>query len=158
MKNIKDYATLAGWILLLLAVSSFMGTMSKGGMDSWYLSINKSPLTPPSYVFGIVWTILYIMIAISGWMIWRLQESENLGAIKILYILQLLLNWSWTPLFFGYYLVGEALISIILIWLCVLLLAVISYTKKPLISMLLWPYLLWLSFASYLNFYIWYYN
>jgi tryptophan-rich sensory protein len=54
--------------------------------------------------------------------------------------------------------VGEALISIILIWLCVLLLAVISYTKKPLISMLLWPYLLWLSFASYLNFYIWYYN
>lgn len=157
-RSIVSALTLILWITILLLVSSAIGALTKSSIDSWYVALNRSPLTPPNYMFGIVWSILYVMIAISGWMIWRSEYTPKLKAIKTLYITQLLLNWSWTPLFFGYHLVGTALICLIVITIVVALLIIKSYKNLVTVSTFLTPYFLWLLFATYLNLYIWLYN
>lgn len=153
----KNYIFLIVWIAGLMAIGMLIGNLTKSGMDVWYLSLNKSPLTPPGYVFGIVWSILYAMIGISGWFVWQ-SRSADVISVKMLYITQLLLNWSWTPLFFSYHLVGSALVCILFIALMVGLIIMKTYTTLRIVSFLFVPYLLWLLFATYLNFYIWQYN
>ena len=73
-------------------------------MNIWYKTLNRSTLTPPGYVFGITWTILYSMIGLCGWIIWSQRPTQKLISLKSLYLLQLFLNWTWTPLFFKYHL------------------------------------------------------
>ena len=154
----NKYINLILWVSLMLAVSSSMGVLTKNNINDWYINLNRSSLTPPNHFFGIVWTILYIMIAIAGWQIWQQKPSSKLSNIKRLYISQLILNWLWTPLFFHFHLIGASFIWIVLINLIVIILILKSYQKLKLVSLLLIPYCLWGLFASYLNFYIWLYN
>lgn len=152
------YFKLAIWIISFLAVSSFIGSITRMPDDPWYDDLTRSPLTPPSYVFGIVWTILYIMIAISGWLIWEEKCKLDISVIKKVYILQLILNWSWMPIFFKYHLVGLALVCLVIITILVALLIYMIFYKQRLSSLLLIPYLVWLFLACHLNSYIWLYN
>lgn len=154
----KSYLSLIIWIASLILIGSSIGLLTKSSVDTWYITLNRSPLTPPNYLFGIAWSILYGMIATSGWLIWRSKPFASLHLIKILYVLQLLLNWSWTPLFFTYHLTGLALICLSLIIILVALLIMKSYKEINIAALLLIPYLLWLLFAAHLNFYIWQYN
>jgi len=154
----KDYLSLIIWIAALMLIGSSIGALTKTSVDTWYTTLIRSPLTPPNYYFGIVWSILYAMIATSGWLIWNSNEFTGLRLIKILYIAQLLLNWSWTPLFFSYHLIGPALICLSLIIILVVLLIISSFNKINMAALLLIPYLLWSLFAAYLNFYIFRYN
>jgi tryptophan-rich sensory protein len=156
----RSYISLSLWLISLLGIGGSIGTVTKIDVDTWYTTLNRSSLTAPNYVFPLVWTILYMMIAISGWLIWEKTPSfANSTRIKGLYILQLLLNWSWTPLFFYAHAVGSALLCITLIDLCVALFIKVAYaTELKLVSILMMPYLAWLLFATYLNFYIWLYN
>ena len=154
----KKYVKLIIWITFLGSVSSALGNLTKSGMGEWYQALNRSSLTPPSYVFGLVWSLLYVMIAISGWKIWESEHFAGLKSIKKLYVIQLILNWSWTPLFFGFHLTGYALACLPLIIICVTMLILKAYRNLSGVSLLLTPYLLWTVFASYLNFYIWQYN
>lgn len=138
-----------------------MGVISQQGIDGWYQQLSRSELTPPNYLFPIVWTTLYIMIATAGWALWsdnKITEDKSIKKAKISYILQALLNWSWSPLFFYYHLPGTALICVLLIVLFTSIVVYNSYKKLPLVSILLIPYVIWSSFACYLNFYIWMYN
>jgi translocator protein len=157
VKN-KSYVSLIIWIVSLMLIGSSIGVLTKSSVDTWYMTLNRSPLTPPNYLFGIAWSILYGMIATSGWLIWRSNPFTRLNLIKILYVIQLVLNWSWTPLFFSYHLTGLALICLSLIIILVALLIIQSYKKINMAALLLVPYLLWLLFAGHLNFYIWQYN
>jgi tryptophan-rich sensory protein len=157
VKN-KSYISLVIWIVALMVIGSSIGGLTKSNVDTWYMTLNRSPLTPPNYLFGIAWSILYAMIATSGWLIWSSNSFEKLKLIKILYCAQLVFNWSWTPLFFSYHLTGLALICLSLIIILVALLIVQSYKQIIFASLLLIPYLLWSIFAGYLNFYIWQYN
>ena len=154
----KKYGSLIIWIAALELIGSAFGNLNNGSITTWYAGLVRSPLTPPGYLFGIAWTILYAMIAISGWMIWQARETNNTTSIKKLYIAQLILNWSWTPLFFYYQLTGVALICMSMIIVLVTALIVKSYKSLKVASILLIPYLLWLLFASHLNFYIWMFN
>lgn len=154
----KTYTSLIIWIATLLLIGSSIGSINKSSIDSWYVTLNQSSLTPPNYFFGIAWSILYSMIAISGWLIWRSETFSRLKIIKILYAIQLILNWSWTPLFFTYHLTGISLLCIILIIVLITSLIIVSYQKLFTSSLLLIPYLLWSVFAAYLNLYIWLYN
>lgn len=154
----KDYLLLICWIVALVTMGSLLGGISKASVDQWYINLSRSPLTPPNHIFGVVWTMLYVMIAISGWLIWRSVPIQYLKSIKNLYIAQLLLNWLWTPLFFGYYMTGLALICLLLIFFFVALITILAHDKLTFVSLLMLPYLLWLSFATYLNFFIWNYN
>ncbi len=156
MRN-KKYLSLIIWIIALLAIGSIIGSITKPEVDSWYRGLQRSSLTPPNYVFPVAWTILYAIIGICGWLIWS-SKSLPVTIIKTLYITQLILNWSWTPLFFYYHLTGLALIILFSMDLLVGALICVAYTKIRSVSLLMVPYLCWLLFASYLNLYIWLYN
>lgn len=146
------------WIAGLILIGSGIGVVTKNSIDSWYVTLTHAPLTPPNYLFRIVWPILYAMIAVSGWMIWRSKPFRELKSVKALYILQLILNWSWTPLFFSYHLTGASLICLLAIIIVVFFIIVKAYKTINTAALLLLPYVLWLLFATYLNFYIWQYN
>ena len=102
MQN-KTHFSLIIWIAALIAIGGVIGYLTKPEINSWYSTLNRSTLTPPNYVFPVAWTILYGIIGACGWLIWRPQAFTKLSVIKTLYVTQLILNWSWTPLFFHYH-------------------------------------------------------
>jgi len=125
--------------------------------EAWYRQIKKSPLNPPSWIFPIVWPILYILIIISG-----VMYVQKGGSIKttgfIYYIIAWLLNLSWSPLFFKYKMAGTSFIVILLMIVFIYLTIKEFYVISKVSSYLLIPYLVWVSFASYLNGYIYFMN
>ncbi len=154
----KSYFSLILWIVALIAIGSIIGSLTKPEISTWYSTLNRSPLTPPNYVFPIAWTILYAIIGICGWLIWSAESFSQLKVIKILYIIQLILNWSWTPLFFRYHLAGYSLVCLLFMDIVVGMIVYLGYANIRSVSLLMIPYLLWILFATYLNFYIWQYK
>jgi benzodiazapine receptor len=157
MKN-KNHISLILWIMALVLIGSVIGSLTKAEISTWYGTLNRSPLTPPNYVFPVAWTILYSVIGGCGWLIWRTPPFPRLRVIKILYLIGLILNWSWTPLFFHYHLTGSSLISLGCMDVLVSMIIWLSYPNIRSVSLLMIPYLLWILFATHLNFYIWCYS
>jgi len=124
-------------------------------LNHWYYTLHRSSLTPPGYVIGMVWTFLYILIGTAGWCIWGEKRFKTLQS---LYLLQLVLNWTWSPMFFNFHWILPAFLSILLNVFCVGRIILLSFVKIPAVAFLLLPYFFWLLFAGYLNFYIWYFN
>lgn len=156
--SIKKNYSLVVWILALIAIGSGIGFFTKPEISTWYSTLHRSCLTPPNYVFPVAWTILYGIIGACGWLIWRNRSAYKQGTLKILYVTQLVLNWSWTPLFFHYHLTGIALVVLICMDILVGALIWLAHPKFRSVSLLMLPYLSWILFASYLNFYIWWCN
>jgi len=154
----KNYFSLIIWIVGLIVIGSVIGSLTKPEISTWYSTLNRAELTPPNYVFPIAWTILYGIIGACGWLIWSAQTFPELKGIKTLYATQLILNWSWTPLFFGYHLTGISMIVLGAMDILVGALIFLAYRKMKVVSLLMIPYLSWILFASYLNFYIWWCN
>ena len=157
MQN-KNHLSLIIWIVSLIAIGGVIGSLTKPEISTWYSTLNRSTLTPPNYVFPVAWTILYGIIGACGCVIWSSQAFPKLSIIKTLYVTQLILNWSWTPLFFHYHLTGISLIVLSTMDVLVGALIFLAYPKIRGVSLLMLPYLLWILFATYLNFYIWGYN
>lgn len=151
----KTHPSLIIWIVALIAIGGLIGSLTKPEISTWYSALNRSNLTPPNYIFPIAWTILYGMIGACGWLIWREASLPKLTAIKILYLTQLILNWSWTPLFFHYHLTGFSLVVLVAMDILVGILIFLAYRRMRAVSLLMIPYLFWILFATYLNFYIW---
>ena len=154
----KSKLSLILWIVVLIAIGGVIGSLTKTEISTWYSTLNRSNLTPPNYVFPVAWTILYGIIGICGWLIWHEPSFRKLSIIKTLYVTQLILNWSWTPLFFHYHLTGLSLIVLGLMDILVGAIILLAYRKIKAVSLLMLPYLFWILFASYLNFYIWWCN
>ena len=154
----KNHLSLIIWIVGLIAIGSLIGSLTKPEISSWYSTLNRSTLTPPNYVFPVAWTILYGIIGACGWLIWHAQAFPKLSIIKTLYVAQLILNWSWTPLFFHYHLTRLSLIVLIAMDILVGTITWLAYRKMKAVSLLMIPYLSWILFATYLNFYIWWCN
>ena len=154
----KNHLSLIIWIVALIAIGGVIGSFTKPEISTWYSTLLRSTLTPPNYVFPVAWTILYGIIGACGWLIWRESSFPRLIIIKTLYVIQLILNWSWTPLFFGFHLTGLSLVVLGLMDILVCVLICLAYPKIRAVSLLMFPYLFWILFASYLNFYIWWYN
>ncbi len=121
-------------------------------MNDWYESLQRPALTPPNWVFGPVWTVLYIMIALSIFLIVKNQRAGSGLGIYILIALHLMTNFSWTPLFFRLQSPGLALIDILILDVTLALMIYYFWQTNRVASFLLWPYLLWVLFATYLNF------
>lgn len=155
LKITNRYISLVLWITALILIGSAIGFLTKTEINTWYSTLNRSPITPPNYVFPIAWTILYTLIAVCGWIIWGTPSFSNLRPIKNLYVVQLILNWSWTPLFFYYHLIGFSLVCLVIMDITVAMIIYFSYQKIRSVSLLMVIYLLWILFATYLNFYIW---
>lgn len=152
----KKYLTLITWIAALVAIGSIIGSLTIAEISTWYRTLNRSPLTPPNYVFPVVWNILYSAIGACGWAIWHNTTMfPALNTIKTLYVTQLILNWSWTPLFFYFHLIQTSLLILIAMDIIVGMLIMLAFPKIKTASLLMVPYLLWILIATYLNFYIW---
>ena len=154
----KNHLSLIIWIVALIAIGGVIGSFTKPEISTWYSALNRSTLTPPNYVFPVAWTILYGIIGACGWLIWHKSSSPKLSVIKTLYVAQLILNWSWTTLFFHYHLTGFSLVVLGVMDILVGTLIWLAYWKMRAVSLLMIPYLSWILFATYLNFYIWWRN
>jgi benzodiazapine receptor len=117
----------------------------------YFDALRKPPLTPPAVVFGPAWTTLYLLMGVAAWLVWR-QGIERQSALALgLFAAQLLLNAAWSVLFFGAHRTGWALVEMALLWLAILATIVAFWRIRPLAAALLLPYLVWVSFAAYLN-------
>lgn len=140
------------WLAVTFSAASF-GSLFRPG--AWYAELTKPTWNPPNSVFGPVWTILYLLMAISAWLIWREGGYRARENTLRLYLGQLVLNAMWSALFFGLHsLLGSAL-EITLLWFAILATLVAFWKVKPLAGALLIPYLLWVTFASVLNWTLW---
>ncbi|MEQ1404062.1 TspO/MBR family protein [Neorhizobium sp. Rsf11] len=122
---------------------------------AWYAALSKPPFNPPSWVFAPVWTALYIMIAIAGWRVWR--EGRSRVPMK-LWLVQLVLNFAWSPIFFSAQRIDIALGVIVLLLVTIIGFIVISWQRDKNASLLFAPYAAWVTFASVLNGAIWLLN
>ncbi|GAU94641.1 hypothetical protein RvY_06375 [Ramazzottius varieornatus] len=126
-------------------------------VETWYETLNKPWWTPPPVTFPIVWTFVYTSMGLASWLIFRSEGATRLLAL-ILYCIQLILNFMWSPLFFNGHLITGALVDISLLWIVVALCIFAFLPLNKLASALMVPYLIWLSIATSLNFWIWKYN
>ncbi|MHC4572848.1 MAG: TspO/MBR family protein [Planctomycetota bacterium] len=134
--------------------AAVLGSLFTGrhGVSGWYANLNKPFFTPPDWVFGPVWTVLYIFMAISAFLVW--QRGFGSPFVKVglgLYLVQLVLNALWPPIFFGLQMPLLAFIEILLLWLGVLLTSLAFAQVSAGAALLLLPYLVWVTFAAVLN-------
>ena len=141
--------------IAMVAVTAIVGTQF--GPGPWYVALNKPSWTPPNWLFGPVWTALYIAIAVAGWSVWR-SKAVTITKPILLWLLQLLLNGLWSWLFFGLQRPGLALIDIIALLITIGCFISSAHKISPLAAWLFVPYALWVGFASALNFAIWQLN
>lgn len=138
------------WFLLFESIGFLLGLLTQANIYPWYEHLNKSSLTPPGFVFSVVWALLYALLAAVASILSNLNKASS-KTIKMIFALQMVMNWAWTPLFFAlHWLVPSAIWLLSLTCLNVLLIIKLKKRNK-IIAWLLSPYLLWLLFASYLN-------
>ena len=127
-------------------------------MDAYSQTILQPPLSPPGWLFPLVWTLLYGLMGISAARIWQTPPSKMRSLGLNLFIAQLVVNFFWSPIFFNLQAFGLAFFWLLLLWVLVLWMILIFRKVDPLAEKLQIPYLLWLTFAAYLNFGVWYLN
>jgi translocator protein len=145
----KTWLILAVWIMVSLS-AGFIGSRFQPG--EWYASLEKPSFNPPGWVFGPVWTALYILMGIAVWMVWK---ETGFSSVLYLFIAQLLLNALWSYLFFGINRPDLAFFDIVILWIFILITMVLFWKVRTAAGILFVPYLLWVSFASVLNFTLW---
>ena len=138
---------LAAFIIVVLGCGSLIGLVVRP--DNWYATLNKPPFNPPNWVFAPVWTALYVMIAIAGWRTW-LQTGWRSRAM-MLWLMQMALNFAWTPMFFGAHVPSAALIIIVCLLIAIVGFIRAAWPRDRIAAALFVPYALWVAFASVLN-------
>jgi translocator protein len=143
---------LALWLALCFA-AAWIGSRFQPG--EWYQNLTKPSLTPPSWVFGPVWTILYILMGVAAWLVWRRYGFAAAVLPLSLFVGQLALNALWSYVFFGLHKPGLACLNLAALWLALLATLTAFWQIEPPAGQLLLPYLLWVTFAGYLNLQLW---
>jgi len=138
-------------ILLPMVIGGFSGFLTANSINDWYTTLNQPSFNPPNWVFGPVWTTLYLIMGISFYRIWILPVSADRNLAIGVFFGQMILNFFWSLIFFRWHLIGAALAEIILMW--VLIATMIHLFKKldTKAGLMNVPYLLWVTFASVLN-------
>lgn len=144
-------ASLLVFVALVAAAAAVGGRFLPG---AWYASLAKPSWTPPNWLFGPVWTLLYLGIAVAGWMIWR-RNGSRAGPSLALWGAQLVLNAAWSWLFFGQQRPGIALAEILVLLACIVAFVVVTWADSKTAALLFVPYALWVAFATALNHAIW---
>lgn len=150
--RIAGIGSLVAFVVLVAVAASF-GAKFKPG--PWYADLNKLFWTPPNWVFAPVWTVLYLMIAVAGWLVWRRDAS---GPAMVAWGVGLVLNMAWSWLFFGQRWVGGAAVDIVALWLAIAAFLVLTVRTNTAAFWLFVPYIAWVSYATALNLAIWMLN
>lgn len=147
----SDIIKLISSIALPLVLGAIAGMFTSQSVPDWYSTLNRPSFSPPNWIFGPVWTILYILMGISFFIIWKQKVSKARNLAISIFFLQLLLNFAWSFIFFYFKMIGLALVEITLLWFTIILMLVLFYRIKPVATYINIPYLLWVSFATVLN-------
>ena len=148
----KKWTGLAFWVLLGIAVAA-LGGLASASAGTFYAELSRPGWSPPGWLFGPVWTVLYLMMSVAAWLVW-LRQGLASPAIAV-YLAQLAANALWSWLFFAWRLGALAFIEILVLWLLIVATIVAFHRVRPLAGWLLVPYLAWVTFASVLCFAIW---
>ncbi len=154
----RDWFGLAGFILLSFAVSGVGGAITATSVGDWYQTLERSVLSPPDWVFGPVWTTLFIFMAIAAWRVWRQEASQARSRALAVYGVQLALNLLWSALFFGLQQIGWSLVEIVILLLVIVVNTVLFWRLDRLAGLLFVPYAAWVAFATLLTGSLWLLN
>ncbi len=154
-KSIFRALLLVACIFLCLSAGFIGSYFTMSQISSWYSTLQKPIWTPPNWLFGPVWTLLYIMMGVSLWLV--VPQAGRRGYLWALsfFAAQLALNTMWSIIFFGWHQTGWAFVEIVALWIAILATIVSFWPISRVAALLLVPYLVWVSYASALNFAIW---
>lgn len=147
----RDWLVLVGFGVAAFAAAA-IGGLGISGTGQEYASLERPSWAPPSWLFGPVWTVLYAMIALAGWLAWR---RVGWSWPLVPYAVQLVLNAAWTPIFFGFGAYGLATVDIIAMWLAIGATVVVFWRVRRVAALLLLPYWAWVTYATALTIAIW---
>lgn len=147
--------SLVGFVFVCFAAAAIGGSLTASSVGGWYQTLAKPALTPPDWVFGPVWTTLYLMMAVAAWLVWRRGGWQSQRGPLVLFFIHLAINVAWSGVFFGLQSPGAGFAVIVLLWLAIVATAATFWRHSRAAALLLVPYLTWVSFASYLNLAIW---
>ena len=146
------------WITSFQIIGAFLGYLTQTNIYPWYNDLVKSKLTPPAVVFSITWPILYVLLAISGYMLWEARKNHKVKPALDCFIVQILMNWAWSPIFFYLHWIRLSFFWILAIAALTLITILLARNTLKTVSLLMLPYFMWLTFATYLNGCIWLLN
>ena len=142
----RRYLALAAFIALALGGGTLIGLTTQP--DGWYAALNKPAFNPPNWVFGPVWSVLYVMTGVAGWLVWQRDWRSRMMAT---WAAQLALNFIWTPVFFGLHAPAAALAVIVALLIVILAFIARGWSRDRAAALLFVPYAAWVAFASLLN-------
>lgn len=156
MTNAKQIVGLLGWLLLSF-IAAAIGAVASVQAAAFYQQLAQPSWAPPSSWFGPVWSVLYALMGIAAWLVWR-EGSWRRRGVLTLFVIQLAVNALWSWLFFAWHRGALAFADVVLLWLLIGTTLVGFWRVRPLAGALLVPYLCWVSFASALNYSVWHLN
>ena len=139
-------------LAIVAAVAAFGGRFGPG---AWYAQLVKPSWTPPGWLFGPVWTVLYILMAVAAWLVWKAEDFASVRVPLLFYAVQLVLNALWSLAFFGLHRIGLAFIDIIALWAAILATVILFRRVSAAAAVMMLPYLAWVTFAAFLNYSLW---
>jgi benzodiazapine receptor len=149
------------WLSLVICIAICLAVMLSGALTTapaiadWYAGLRKPAWTPPDWLFGPVWTALYLSMAVAAWLVWRRRHETHVAWPLGLFTVQLFLNAAWSPLFFGLRYPAAAFVDIVLLWGSIAATLAAFWRVRAIAGVLLVPYLVWVTYAAGLNFTIW---
>ncbi len=146
---------LAVSILICFGAAGLGSLLTTPSIGGWYVTLRRPAWTPPNWVFGPVWSLLYLSMGMAAWLVWRRAGISGARLPLVLFALQLALNVSWSAIFFSAHMPGFAFAEIVLLWLMILGTIVSFSPVSRAAGLLMLPYLLWVAFAAALNYSIW---
>jgi benzodiazapine receptor len=149
------WLALVGWLATPFAVAAVSGFFTAHSIPVWYAGIAKPDFNPPNWVFGPVWSVLYALMGVAAWLVWRLPESAGRTRALRWFWLQLLLNFAWSWIFFGQHWILAAAVEVVVLWLAILMMTLEYARVKRTAAWLTTPYLAWVTFAAVLNWAVW---
>jgi tryptophan-rich sensory protein len=157
--NIRDIWKLVVSIVACLAAGAIGSIFTRSAIPTWFATLEKPVFSPPNWLFAPVWTLLYILMGIAAFLVWRKGLGNwQVRSALIVFLIQLILNTLWSVVFFGLESPLFGLVVISVLWVLILVNVIQFFKISRAASVLLWPYLLWVTFATVLNSSIWLLN
>ncbi|HEX2593825.1 MAG TPA: TspO/MBR family protein [Rhizomicrobium sp.] len=156
LKSSPHWGALVGFLTLTLAVGAIAGFATGSSIDGWYATLAKPSFNPPNWVFGPVWTTLYVLMAFAAWRAWRVVGWR--GAALAMFLVQLALNFAWSFIFFTAHQLGLALIELAVMLVAIVATTTVFWRIDRAAGALMLPYIAWVSFAGVLNAALWQLN
>ena len=151
----KQWPSLLVSLLVCFGVAALGGVITSSSVESWYPTLNKPWFNPPAWTFGVAWTILFALMAVAAWRVWLAGQGSGRRIALTWFTVQLLLNLTWSTLFFGLQRPGLALVEIVVFYIAIVITARLFRRIDSLAGWLFTPYILWVAFAAVLNWSIW---